>query len=60
MGFERITAAPPSGGESQGLAPEAERQLGAPGQRIVEEVWPEDERFEVRAIAGGRLRAHLS
>src|SRR5262249_11075557 len=57
MGFDRVPHGTCIGRRLSGLVPKAERQIALLGQRIVEEVQPEDEHSEVSAIDGRRYQA---
>lgn len=57
MGFERVPHRTCIGRRLSGLVPEAEQQITLLGQRIVEEVKPEDDHSEVSAIDGRMYKA---
>jgi hypothetical protein len=57
MGFERVPHRTCIGRRLSGLVPEAEQQIALLGQRIVEELRPEDERPAVSAIDGRMYKA---
>jgi len=57
MGFERVPHRTCIGRRLSGLVPEAEQQIALLGQRIVEEVKPEDNQPKVSAIDGRMYKA---
>jgi hypothetical protein len=57
MGFERVPDRTCIWRRLSGLAPEAEQQIALPGRQIVDEVRPEEEQPEVRAIDGRMYKA---
>jgi hypothetical protein len=57
MGFERLPHRTSIGRRLCGLVPEAEEQIALLGQRIIEEVKPEDDQSEVSALDGRMYQA---
>jgi hypothetical protein len=57
MGFERVPHRTLIGRRLSGLVPEAEQQISLLGQRILEQVKPEDDQSEVSAVDGRMYKA---